>query len=57
MPEPKSTLMIVTCRTEGCPSANESFTAPMYPNAEEPIWAAVCAGCDQRVHDIVPATP
>ncbi|MFF8696263.1 hypothetical protein ACF08W_29030 [Streptomyces sp. NPDC015144] len=57
MSEPTPTLMIVTCRTAGCPNADESFTVRMYPNVEEPVWAAMCAGCDQMVQDIVPATP
>ncbi|MFD4794977.1 hypothetical protein [Streptomyces anulatus] len=50
-----ATLMLITCRTPGCPEDGATSTARMYPNASAPIWAASCAGCNQMISDIVPA--
>ncbi|MGC4950890.1 hypothetical protein ACLQ2N_32460 [Streptomyces sp. DT224] len=52
---PTSTRMVITCHTAGCPSEGIQYVAAMYPNAEAPVWSAMCAGCEQLVNDIVPA--
>ncbi|MFD7764081.1 hypothetical protein [Streptomyces microflavus] len=53
--EVTATEMVITCRTAGCPHDGVPFTARMYPRPNPPVWAAVCAVCDQMVPDIVPA--
>jgi hypothetical protein len=62
--EPTSVRMAVTCRTvadeeknikEDCQENGVTYLVPMYPNATEPIWRAVCGQCGVLVADIVPA--
>jgi hypothetical protein len=49
--------MSVTCHTEGCPVSGITFAAvPMTPNAEPPIFRAVCGQCGGDVTDLVPMT-
>lgn len=52
--EPTPVMMVVTCRTPECAVEDVSYTLPMYANATEPIYLAMCQQCSQIVTDIVP---
>ena len=52
--EASPVLVRATCRTEGCPVADVTFTVPMYANPLPPTFEAQCAQCDQPVTDLVP---
>ncbi|MEU3342232.1 hypothetical protein [Streptomyces sp. NPDC006668] len=54
--EPTPVVLTATCHSQGCPSAEVPIQAAFYPNANDPIFRAECAGCEQAVTDLVPFT-